>query len=333
MFRSDGAGVLRIPEIYKTDALASSWGCPKTMLRREDEQRDIPKGVYVKYGKVRCLYEILGTQSHEFRRTGGLCVISVRRSGRPTEIPSGDLVDICSGDLSELRVLRLSLVAFGGDYGCTLLYIGGGFSGRAFLPGTFSFSAGDAVVLKLDMHVRPSVITSDEVKNLVVEYAIPLDLHPCVPPSGLTMNRLPVNKIDAMPWRHQVSSVADPPPTGVRAEDICQLCENVIDLRLVHPEMLYAVGLTTIWKHVGHHSVFKDSEGTGNVIVLPLFVYVIRPLCFILTCFALSLAVANSMSQFLKFLMAGGVRVGKGAALAANEVIPHHTTPPLPSGS
>ncbi|GKG55350.1 hypothetical protein Tco_0571990, partial [Tanacetum coccineum] len=32
--------------IYKTDALASSWGCPKTKLRREDEQKDIPKGVY-----------------------------------------------------------------------------------------------------------------------------------------------------------------------------------------------------------------------------------------------------------------------------------------------
>ncbi|GKB17368.1 hypothetical protein Tco_0851291 [Tanacetum coccineum] len=31
--------------------------------------------------------------------------------------------------------------------------------------------------------------------------------------------------------------------------------------------------------------------------------------------------------------MAGGVRVGKGTALAANEVIPQHITPPLPSGS
>nr|GFC79853.1 hypothetical protein [Tanacetum cinerariifolium] len=31
--------------------------------------------------------------------------------------------------------------------------------------------------------------------------------------------------------------------------------------------------------------------------------------------------------------MAGGVRVGKGTALMANEVIPQHTTQPLPSGS
>ncbi|GJV75192.1 hypothetical protein Tco_1506776 [Tanacetum coccineum] len=145
-----------------------------------------------------------------------------------------------------------------------------------------SQSVGDAVVPKFDMHVNPSVLTSDEVNNLVVEYAIPLDLHPCVPPSGLTMNRLPADKIgalvllrapldryaipDAMPWRHQDSSVADPPPTGVYAQDIRRLF-------------------------------------------------------------------ATSMSQFLKFPMVGGVRVGKGTALAANEVIPQHTTPPLPSSS
>ncbi|GKA73665.1 hypothetical protein Tco_0779967 [Tanacetum coccineum] len=217
-----------------------------------------------------------------------------------------------------------------------------------------SQTVGDVVVSKFDMHVYTSVLTSDEVRNLAAEYAIPLDLHPCVPPSGLTMNRLPVDKIglnrltmfeiycrsfeinpsvnlfrafyklnkqghwfsferrsgkggqdkifnefctslkhwkdrfflidrraipDAMPWRHQNSSVADPPPTGIWAED------------------------TPI--HVGHYSVFKDGEGT----------------------------VATSMSQFLKFSMAGGVRVGKGIALVANEVIPQHTTQPLPSSS
>nr|GEV72910.1 retrovirus-related Pol polyprotein from transposon TNT 1-94 [Tanacetum cinerariifolium] len=182
-----------------------------------------------------------------------------------------------------------------------------------------SQTGGDVVVLKFDMHVYTSVLTFDEVKNLVPEYAILLDLHPCVPPSGLTMNRLPADKIgicnqylelsgvredrfflidchaipDAMSWRHHDSNMADPPPTDVRAENIFRLCENVIDLRLVHPAMLYAIGLTTLWKHLGHHPIFKDDEGT----------------------------VATSMSEFLKFPMAEGVRVGKGAALAANEVV------------
>nr|GEZ33875.1 flavone synthase II [Tanacetum cinerariifolium] len=57
-------------------------------------------------------------------------------------------------------------------------------------------------------------------------------------------------------------------------EYIRHLCEHVIELRLVHPAMLYAVGLTTIWKHVGHHPVFKENEGNGNTIILPLFAYV-----------------------------------------------------------
>ncbi|GJV97445.1 hypothetical protein Tco_1549022 [Tanacetum coccineum] len=77
---------------------------------------------------------------------------------------------------------------------------------------------------------------------------------------------------DAMPWRHHDSSMAGPPPTG---------------------------------KHVGHHPVFKDGEGTA----------------------------ATSMSQFLKFPMSGDVRVGKWTALMANEVIVQHTTQPLPSES
>ncbi|GKC05986.1 hypothetical protein Tco_0997596 [Tanacetum coccineum] len=60
-----------------------------------------------------------------------------------------------------------------------------------------SQTVGDAIVPKFDMYVHTSALTSDEVKNLVVEYAIPLDLHPCVPPSSLTMNRLPIDKIVA----------------------------------------------------------------------------------------------------------------------------------------
>ncbi|GJW25342.1 hypothetical protein Tco_0039153 [Tanacetum coccineum] len=65
---------------------------------------------------------------------------------------------------------------------------------------------------------------------------------------------------DAMSWRHHNSSVSEPSPLGVRAEDIRQLCENVVDLRLVYLVILYEIGLTTIWKHVGHHPTFKDSE-------------------------------------------------------------------------
>nr|GEV72701.1 retrovirus-related Pol polyprotein from transposon TNT 1-94 [Tanacetum cinerariifolium] len=50
--------------MYETYALASSWGCPKTKLRRESEKRDIS---ILKW-----------TQSREFRRTGSLRVVPVR---------------------------------------------------------------------------------------------------------------------------------------------------------------------------------------------------------------------------------------------------------------
>ncbi|GKA38925.1 hypothetical protein Tco_0731476 [Tanacetum coccineum] len=110
----------------------------------------------------------------------------------------------------------------------------------------------------------------DEVTGLVEEYVIPLDLHPRALSLVLTMNNL-------------------------------TLYENVIDLRPVHLTMLYEIVLTTIWKHVGYHSTFKDSE--GNVVA--------------------------SMSGFLKFPMAHGVQIGHGTVLRPNKVIVENTTPLL----
>nr|GEU91527.1 hypothetical protein [Tanacetum cinerariifolium] len=254
---------------------------------------------------------ILGTQSREFRRLAPVSLpedlpeilskISFDASfGHPRRHVPPILCEQLLGDCMILNLLR-----------CLVrMYVR--FVPLPFILLTFPFppyymsfgpqTTGDVVVPKFDMDVYTSVLIPGEVKNLVAEYAIPSDLHPCVPPSDrffLIDRAIP----DAMPWRHQDSSMADPPPTGVRDEDIRRLCGHVIDLRPVHPAMLYAVGLTTIRKHVGHHPVFKDGERN----------------------------VATSMSEFLKFLIAGRVRVGKGTKLADNEVIPQHSTPYLPS--
>ncbi|GKB82759.1 hypothetical protein Tco_0949654 [Tanacetum coccineum] len=61
----------------------------------------------------------------------------------------------------------------------------------------FLQSVGDPIVPKFDMHIYTSVPTVDEVNNLIKEYAVPLDLRPGVPPSTLTMNNLPEDKIVA----------------------------------------------------------------------------------------------------------------------------------------
>ncbi|GJU14897.1 hypothetical protein Tco_1142863, partial [Tanacetum coccineum] len=47
------------------------------------------------------------------------------------------------------------------------------------------------VLPKFDMHIYTSELTSSELKEAIDEYCIPLDLHPRLPPLGMTMNRLP----------------------------------------------------------------------------------------------------------------------------------------------
>nr|GEV18457.1 hypothetical protein [Tanacetum cinerariifolium] len=201
-----------------------------------------------------------------------------------------------------------------------------------------SQTVGDAVILKFDMHVYTSVLTSDEVKNIVAEYAIPLDLHPCIPPSGLTMNRLSADKICIYDQYLELSGVRVSFSTfllsvikhfcghwfsferrsGKRSQgkifnEFCTSLKHwkdrffLIDRRAIPDAMPWRHQDSSMTDpaptgHVGHHPVFKDGEGT----------------------------VATGMSLFLKFSMARGVRVGKGTTLTANEVIPQHTTSPLP---
>ncbi|GJV21677.1 hypothetical protein Tco_1370697 [Tanacetum coccineum] len=186
--------------------------------------------------------EILGTQSREFRRTGSLCVVPVRLP----EVSPEHLPEISSGGFSSTSVVMSP--TFGSDHRCVssfyrLLFLPSLFPCTTCLPDlkllvalsfrsstctstlpsftlfTFPFplhhmssgsqTVGGAVVSKFDMHVYTSILTSNEVKTLVAEYAIPLDLHPCVPPSGLTMNRLSADKIASSVRIEPVEHVRD----------------------------------------------------------------------------------------------------------------------------
>nr|GEV62371.1 hypothetical protein [Tanacetum cinerariifolium] len=125
----------------------------------------VPEGVWRKesaYVVHSVSDEVLGTRSHEFRRTVSFW-----------EVPVSD--EILGTRSREFR------------------RTGSFWAVSAFLSEYSSFR--DVVVSKFDMHVYTSVLTFDEVKNLIAKYAIPLDLHLCVPPSSLTMNRLPADKI------------------------------------------------------------------------------------------------------------------------------------------
>ncbi|GJS55827.1 hypothetical protein Tco_0629189 [Tanacetum coccineum] len=51
------------------------------------------------------------------------------------------------------------------------------------------------VISKFDMHIHTSTLTTKELKEAIMEYCIPTDLHPRLPSPELTMDNLPLNVI------------------------------------------------------------------------------------------------------------------------------------------
>ncbi|GJQ91874.1 hypothetical protein Tco_0003013 [Tanacetum coccineum] len=217
-----------------------------------------------------------------------------------------------------------------------------------------------AVVLKFDIPNHQSKLSPKDVKSLAKKYNIPLDLHPCAPSEGWTMDKLPEEVIglyeqffefsglrvpfstlllacvgentggkifnetfsgmkgwkdklffidmrvipDAMAWRHHDSDVNDTlSDNDFSLLDVRALVEKVIDLRPMHPGLLFAVGLATTWDFPGFYHIFKDTG--GNVI---------------------------TMSEYLRFPFLFEVLIAKGAVVPATHPVGQNTTPPLPVG-
>ncbi|GJV41336.1 hypothetical protein Tco_1419776 [Tanacetum coccineum] len=65
---------------------------------------------------------------------------------------------------------------------------------------------------------------------------------------------------DVMAWRHHDSDVFDPmPDDDYSLLDVRALVENVVDLHHVPPDLLFVVGLATVWEFPGVYPVFKDT--------------------------------------------------------------------------
>ncbi|GJT37301.1 hypothetical protein Tco_0937166 [Tanacetum coccineum] len=58
-----------------------------------------------------------------------------------------------------------------------------------------SYYADVVVVPKFDMQCHESLMTAKDVKLLAMKYNVPLDLHPCAPTEGWTMDKLPKDAI------------------------------------------------------------------------------------------------------------------------------------------
>ncbi|GJZ52022.1 putative ribonuclease H-like domain-containing protein [Tanacetum coccineum] len=156
-------------------------------------------------------------------------------------------------------------------------------------PGEMAPESSQAVVLpKFDMHIYTSILTTKELKEVIMEYCIPTDLHPRLPPPKLTMDKLPPKYIgiyteqleqgvtnsflylfschrreipDAMPWRHAETDVRDDFPTNNNEGDAELLAEFPIPLCPPHRHLLYVCGLTIACRHPKLSYSIKDSDG------------------------------------------------------------------------
>nr|GEW11102.1 hypothetical protein [Tanacetum cinerariifolium] len=117
-------------------------------------------------------------------------------------------------------------------------------------------------------------MTTSKLELIVKEFGISIDLRPRIPLEGMTMDRLSEVAID------------------VRA-----LAEHIIDLRLVHPTLLYTIGLANVWEFSCFRPIFKDTR--GNVI---------------------------TMSGYLYFPFTANVVISTGDAIPAQDKIVQHTT-------
>ncbi|GJW01705.1 hypothetical protein Tco_1556956 [Tanacetum coccineum] len=174
------------------------------------------------------------------------------------------------------------------------------------------------VVPKFDMQCHESNMTGKDVKNLVRKYNVLLDLHPCAPTEGWTMDKLSDDHIGLgiMPTDEGMErSIFVYRPEGhpghdsdvydafsdndFSIQDVQSLTEMVIDLRHVPFGLLFGAGLATTWEFLGFFPVFKD---TGVV----------------------------TMSEYLRFPFLSGASFMKGAVIPANHLVGQNTTPPLP---
>nr|GEV88571.1 hypothetical protein [Tanacetum cinerariifolium] len=199
------------------------------------------------------------------------------------------------------------------------------------------------VIPKFNMHIYTSELTPSELKAAIDEYCIPLDLHPRLPPPGMTMNRLPSRYIglyvekpeqgglrvpfssfflavvrhfgkqlflidrraipDAMPWRHGDTDLHDDFPATYNENDAARLSEFLVPLRPPPRHLLYVCGLTTACRHPELHYNIKDRD--NNVI---------------------------SMDTFLKIPTWTGIVVSKGNPIMEEQRPKPRVTPPLAVG-
>ncbi|GJT09136.1 hypothetical protein Tco_0843598 [Tanacetum coccineum] len=164
-------------------------------------------------------------------------------------------------------------------------------------PGGMASESSQAVVLpKFNMHVYTSILSSQELKEAITEYCIPVDLHPHLPHPD--RRAIP----DTKPWRHIDIDLRDNFPTHYNENDVARLAEFVVPLRPPPRHLLYVCMLTAACRHPELAYNIKDSYGN-----------------------------AITMDTFLKLLVWTGT-VSKGDHIPEDQRPKLRTTPPLAVG-
>jgi hypothetical protein len=100
-----------------------------------------------------------------------------------------------------------------------------------------SGSGAAEIIPKFDMHVYPSVMSEGDVREAARIYGIPADLHPRLPPPGLTMDRLPKNAVGIYEAYLEFSGIRVPFSTFLL---------QVLNHFRVHLSQLVPIGLSKV---------------------------------------------------------------------------------------
>ncbi|GJR56643.1 hypothetical protein Tco_1407164 [Tanacetum coccineum] len=165
-----------------------------------------------------------------------------------------------------------------------------------------------AIVPKFDMPYHVFTMSPKDVKSLAKQYSIPLDLHPCAPVKGWTMDKLLEEVIGRAIIQCMIGDIIEflmfngsLPDDGFSILDVRALAEKFIDLRLVPADLLFKAGLASTWDFPGFHPIFKDTK--GNVV---------------------------TMSEYPRFPFLFGASIVQGLVVSNKNQIDQNTTPPLP---
>nr|GEV88527.1 hypothetical protein [Tanacetum cinerariifolium] len=104
------------------------------------------------------------------------------------------------------------------------------------------------------MHVHTFELTSEELKTIIKEYCIPMDLDPRLPPPGMTMDRLPSRYIGL--YVEQLK----------QRGEVARMSEFLVPLRPPPRHLLYVCGLTTACRHPELSYDIKNQVMNGTAV-------------------------------------------------------------------